>query len=56
MKKIAEEKVAAAKTGSKTGGAGGDSLKDKNVIPGITDFGRSGRDQKTDYGRSGRSW
>jgi hypothetical protein len=56
LKKIAEDKVAAAKTGSKTGSSGGSSLKDKNVIPGVTDFGRSGRDQKTDYGRSGRSW
>ena len=56
LKKIAEEMAAAAKTGSKTGSTGGDSLKDKNVIPGITDFGRSGRDQKTDYGRTGRTW
>jgi hypothetical protein len=56
LKKIAEEMAAAAKTGSKTGGSGGDSLKDKNVVPGITDQGRTGRAPKTDYGRAGRTW
>jgi len=59
VKKIAEDKVAAAKAGT-TSGSGSD-LKDKNLDPNLQDFSRTGRGAKPDYSKSDgkggtRSW
>ena len=55
IKRIAEEKAAALKAGTKSSGSG-DSLKDKNLNPNLKDWSRTNRDPKTDYGKTGRTW
>jgi hypothetical protein len=51
LKRIAEDKKAAAKAGNS---GSGNTLKDKNTNTNITDFGRTGGGQKTDPGK--KTW
>lgn len=51
LKRIADEKKAAAKAGSS---GGGNTLKDKNINTNITDSGRTGGGQNPDSGKTGK--